>query len=240
MNLYKKDYNKLYHLQDNFLKWWVEFKLPFYLTGGTILGRFYLHHRYSEDLDFFVNRNSEFSKYIVFIKNELQKKYSMDISKTIVTEEFARFFIAESDTFLKLEFVNDVAYRVDKPFESKIGSIDTVKNILSNKLTAIVGRDEPKDIFDIVTISKSYFFNWQEIFCHAKEKAMINEIDVEQRLFSFPASNISNVDWLIEPVDIGIFENQLRIIADDFMLGKDNSLGLEKIRIEDAKLIQDK
>lgn len=25
----------------------------FYLTGGTALAAFYLHHRYSEDLDFF-------------------------------------------------------------------------------------------------------------------------------------------------------------------------------------------
>ncbi|WP_413884945.1 nucleotidyl transferase AbiEii/AbiGii toxin family protein [Candidatus Desulfatibia sp.] len=28
---------------------------PFYLTGGTVLSRCYFHHRYSEDLDFFVN-----------------------------------------------------------------------------------------------------------------------------------------------------------------------------------------
>jgi len=27
----------------------------FYLTGGTALGRHYLHHRYSDDLDLFVN-----------------------------------------------------------------------------------------------------------------------------------------------------------------------------------------
>ena len=62
MNLYKKDYSKLYLLQDKFLSWWVALDLPFYLTGGTALGRFYLNHRYSEDLDFFVNNEPEFSK----------------------------------------------------------------------------------------------------------------------------------------------------------------------------------
>ena len=30
-------------------------KTGFYLTGGTALGRCYLNHRYSDDLDFFVN-----------------------------------------------------------------------------------------------------------------------------------------------------------------------------------------
>ncbi len=29
------------------------FKKHFYLTGGTALAGFYLHHRYSEDLGFF-------------------------------------------------------------------------------------------------------------------------------------------------------------------------------------------
>lgn len=237
MNLYKKDYNNLFLLQDKFLTWWVTFGLPFYLTGGTALGRFYLNHRYSEDLDFFVNNDPDFSKHILFIKNELQKQFKTDISKAIVTAEFARFFIDDNDTFMKLEFVNDVAYRVGNPVKSNQGNIDTVTNILSNKLTAIVGRDEPKDVFDIVTIAANFSFNWQEMFKHAKEKAMINEIDVEQRLFTFPVSNLSNVDWLNKPLDIKIFEQHIRKIADDFMLGYDNSLGKARVRIEDAMLI---
>jgi predicted nucleotidyltransferase component of viral defense system len=237
MNLYKKDYKTLSLLQNRFLNWWGTFGLPFYLTGGTALGRFYLNHRYSEDLDFFVNADPDFSKHILFIKNELQNQFNTDISKAIVTDEFVRFFINDNDTFLKLEFINDVAYRVGNPLKNNLGNIDTVTNILSNKLTAIVGREEPKDVFDIVTIATSFSFNWQEIFNHAKEKAMINEIDVEQRLFTFPVSSLSNADWLIKPIDIGIFEQQIRKIADDFMLGDDNSLGSNKTRIEDAKII---
>ena len=71
MNLYRKDYKLLYLLQNRFLDWWAQFELPFYLTGGTALGRFYLNHRYSEDLDFFVNADPEFSKHILLIKNKL-------------------------------------------------------------------------------------------------------------------------------------------------------------------------
>ncbi|MCX6254828.1 MAG: nucleotidyl transferase AbiEii/AbiGii toxin family protein [Bacteroidia bacterium] len=235
--MYKKDYNNLSLLQDKFLAWWVPFGLPFYLTGGTALGRFYLNHRYSEDLDFFVNADPDFSKHILFIKNELQKEFKTDISKAIVTDEFARFFIDDNDTYLKVEFVNDIAYRSDIPVKSNLGNIDTITNILSNKLTAIVGRDEPKDVFDIVTIATNFSFNWNEMFKHAKEKAMINEIDVEQRLFTFPVSSLSNVDWLNKPLDIKIFEQQLRKIADDFILGSENSLGNKKIGIEDAHIL---
>ena len=237
MNLYKKDYKLLYLFQNRFLKQWAAFGLPFYLSRGTALGRFYLKHRYSDDLDFFVNANNDFQKHILFIKNEIQKEYKTDISKTIVTDEFARFFIEDNEILMKVEFVNDVAYRAGVPLKSNQGNIDTVTNILANKLTAVVGRDEPKDVFDIVTIAAHFSFNWKEIFNHSKEKALLNEIDIEQRLFAFPVSSFSSVDWLIKPVDIAIFEQQLQKIADDFLLGKDNSLGSGKIRIDKATLI---
>jgi predicted nucleotidyltransferase component of viral defense system len=237
MNLYKKDYKLLYKFQNRFLKQWFTLGLPFYLTGGTALGRFYLNHRYSDDLDFFVNASSDFQKHILFIKNELQKEYKTDISKTIVTDEFARFFIEDNEILMKVEFVNDVAYRAGVPLKSNQGNIDTVSNILANKLTAVAGRDEPKDVFDIVTIATHFSFNWKEIFNHSKEKALLNEIDIEQRLFAFPVFSLSTVDWLIKPVDMVIFEQQLQKVADDFLLGKNNSLGSERIRIEDAKII---
>ena len=63
MNSFKKDYRKLYLLQDKFLEWWISLNLPFYLTGGTALGRFYLNHRYSEDLEFFINANELYPEF---------------------------------------------------------------------------------------------------------------------------------------------------------------------------------
>ena len=179
---------------------------------------------------------NDFQKHILFIKNEIQKEYKTDISKTIVTDEFARFFIEDNEILMKVEFVNDVAYRAGVPLKSNQGNIDTVTNILANKLTAVVGRDEPKNVFDIVTIAAHFSFNWKEIFNHSKEKALLNEIDIEQRLFAFPVSSISAVDWLIKPVETGFFKQQLQKIADDFMLGKENSLGTGKPKIEDALL----
>jgi predicted nucleotidyltransferase component of viral defense system len=231
-----KDYNRFYLMQDKFLHWWSSFNLPFYLTGGTALGRFYLQHRYSEDLDFFVNDDPDFSKHILFIKNELQKFFEVDVSKTIVTDEFARFFIYENEAFLKVELVNDLACQAGSPLKTKLGYIDNVTNILSNKISAIVGRDEPKDIYDILSIAENFSFNWKEIFFHTKRKAMVNELDVEQRLFSFPVKTLLDVDWLLKPIDIRLFEQNLRKITDDFILGLDNSLGVNKTNIDEAKI----
>ncbi|MBU4269174.1 MAG: nucleotidyl transferase AbiEii/AbiGii toxin family protein [Acidobacteria bacterium] len=235
MNSSKKDYNKLYHLQDKFLAWWLTLELPFYLTGGTALGRFYLNHRCSEDLDFFINNDSQYQKYISELKNKITARFTVNLQQTLFADDFTRFYIAENDTFLKIELVNDVAYYTGTPAVYPFGMIDTPLNILANKLAAIVGRDEPKDIFDVIHLSLAYSFNWLDIFYHAKQKTVINELDVEQRLISFPVEWLENVNWLKAPLDYATTRKTLRQIADDFLLGLPNSLGKDQIPIELAK-----
>jgi predicted nucleotidyltransferase component of viral defense system len=235
--MFKKDYRKLYLLQDKVLQFWATLNYPFYLTGGTALGRFYLSHRYSEDLDFFTNNDTGFTKHVTSIIDAFKAAFQIEKSKILSTDEFARFFIEVDDTFLKVELVNDVAYRAGNSLKSKLGLIDNPLNILSNKLSAIIGRDEPKDIFDIVWLANSYSFNWIEVFKHTKEKLLVNEIEIEQRLHSFPVQSLENVDWLNDKLNIEIFNKQIKQISDDFMLGRNNSLGESKPSIDKARLI---
>ena len=41
--------------------------------------------------------------------------------------------------------------------------VDTVRNILSNKLCAIVGRDEARDVADLLYIARKRSFAWADI-----------------------------------------------------------------------------
>lgn len=234
MNSSKKDYNSLYLLQDKFLNWWLTLDLPFYLTGGTALGRFYLKHRFSEDLDFFVNADNQYQHYIKQIKDKITSRFSVNIQQSLFADDFTRFFLTDDDDFLKIELINDVDYYAGKNNLFKYGLIDNPLNILSNKLTAIVSRDEPKDMFDIIHLSLKYSFTWPEIFYHAKQKAVINELDVEQRLISFPVEWLKTVNWLPTAVDLASTQNLLNQIANDFFLGKENSLGKNQPHIESA------
>jgi hypothetical protein len=145
--------------------------------------------------------------------------------QSLFSEDFSRIYVAEGGVALKIEFVNDVGYYPGKPYPFRFGLLDTPLNILSNKLTAIVSRDEPKDIFDIVYLSRNYSFNWEQIFYHSKSKSAINEIDVEQRFSTFPVDLLHYVNWLSSPPEIRIFSENLRTIAHDFLLGGENSLG---------------
>lgn len=234
MNLSEKDFRRFYRLQDKFLSWLHGLGVPFYLTGGTALGRFYINHRFSEDLDFFVNCDPFYLKYIAEIKGRIVKSFDINIQQSLFSDDFTRLFIYEDDVSLKIEFVNDIEYYPGKPASFPFGLIDTPLNILSNKLTAVTGRDEPKDIFDIVYISRNYSFNWQDIFYHSKQKSLINELDVEKRLCTFPVELLESVNWLKSPVDKVMFKNDLKQVADDFFLGKDNLLGIKKSPIEYA------
>ena len=54
------------------------------------------------------------------------------------------------------------------------------------------------------------------------------------RLISFPVEWLENVNWLNNPVDIDKTRKILNQIADDFLLGKTNSLGINQTPIEMA------
>ena len=234
MNSSDKDYRQLYLLQDRFLAWLGRFGYPLYLTGGTALSRFYLNHRLSDDLDFFTNSDLNFKNYTSAIYKEVGREFKTDKEQIIVADDFMRFFIEEKELSLKVEFINDVSYRAGVPLDYKYGYIDTPLNILANKITAVCGRDEPKDVFDILSLADNYGFNWKEVFFHSKQKAVVNEIDVVQRLYEFPPELLSTIKYIGDPVDPSTALNKIQQIADDFMLGGDNSLGFGRVEIGSA------
>ena len=86
-------------------------------------------------------------------------------------------------------------------------------------------------------MAQHYKFNWLEVFAEVKNKAIINEIDVEQRIKSFPVLLFQNADWHIFPVDIDLISKGIQTLANDFLLGSDNSLAINKPAIQDAKVI---
>jgi len=233
----EKDYRKLYLTQNKLLLELKPVLSSFYLTGGTALGRFYLNHRFSEDLDFFMNNSDTFNSTLKIVEKVLINNFSLIKNQSVVYENFVRYYIEDNETVLKIEFVNDINYRCGVPNTYQFGLIDTPINILTNKLTAIVGRDEPKDIFDIFSLASHYMFNWMEIFNEVRKKAIINEIDVEQRIKSFPVQLLKKVDWHVQAMDPDDVNNAIQTIANDFFLGSDNSLGANKAVIEDAIVI---
>ena len=138
------DYKKLYDLQDEVLDVIFATENIFYLTGGTCLSRFYKAKRYSDDLDFFTNINNDFSRALREVKIALGEKF--EIIEEVTSKDFVRFKI---NNLLQVDFVNDRVFRYKKTIYLENGyGIDNIENILANKITAVIGRDSAKDIFN--------------------------------------------------------------------------------------------
>ena len=61
-----------------------------------------------------------------------------------------RLVIVEAGVSLKIECINDVPVRVGSArAHPLLGRLDSPENILANKITALIDREEPKDFADI-------------------------------------------------------------------------------------------
>ena len=84
---------KLYPTQNEVLKTLKSLELPFYLTGGTALSRGYFNHRYSDDLDLFVNADKNFLKITETVINKLKEiGFSVEIQPSN-SDSFSRIFL---------------------------------------------------------------------------------------------------------------------------------------------------
>ena len=145
----------------------------------------------------------------------LQKKFTVE---TLVN---AKDFLRIKIDNLKIDFVNDRVYRYGKSNIKDRIAVDNVYNILANKLTAVLGRDEEKDVFDIVSICLMYDFNWADILDAAHEKEGFDDYVLIERLRSFPLVWLKNLK-LIKKTDIT--DKMIDIMCSDIKFKKRNSL----------------
>ncbi len=217
-------FNSLYPLQDKALKIIDGTATGFYLTGGTALSRHYLHHRYSDDLDFFMNAQPDFHQQVDAIIIALNKSFNQSLSASLKEDTFVRLFISEKDVLLKIDFINDVAFHSGNLVASSLFSkTDSLQNILTNKISALP-RDESKDFADLLFIARFLFFNWEQAINEAKQKdTWVNELDISKRLHEFLVDRFKGLKW-IENIDFRKCEEQLAQIALDVLNGADNSV----------------
>ena len=126
-----------------------ELSKSFYWTGGTLLATHYLHHRLSEDLDFFSENHFSFENINPFIQELKQKIGFKQVTSTKIFDRWE--FLLENPEILRLEFVH---YNHEKktlhPREKYLGVfIDSLDDAATNKTMAFIDRTEPKDVFDI-------------------------------------------------------------------------------------------
>ena len=194
----------LYPLQDGVMNIISKCGVRFYLTGGTALSRAYYNHRYSDDLDFFVNDDAEYAEQVKIILSKL-KENGFSWSKTVDFISKSTFTTLKvkwdkSTALLKLDFVNDVANHYGEIIPKDIFyRVDSIQNMLSNKLTAIF-RFAAKDVADIREIALHEKVNWKKAIQEAQQKEAGVDIPiVSDILRGIPKSEFETIAWVKKP-----------------------------------------
>jgi predicted nucleotidyltransferase component of viral defense system len=124
----------------------------FYLTGGTALAEFYLHHRLSEDLDFFSEGEFEPQGISIFLE-KIKKKAK--INKVEFQQSFNRnlFFLDLIDgDKIKTEFTYFPFTRIEKKQKIQDLYIDSLLDIAVNKVFTIYQKPRSRDFIDLYLI----------------------------------------------------------------------------------------
>jgi predicted nucleotidyltransferase component of viral defense system len=175
----------------------------FFLTGGTALSRAYYNHRYSDDLDFFVINDSDYSTQIQEIFAKLKEDGFLwdPHSDFISNKNFTTFKIHwdKTDAELKLDFVNDVASHFGEIIETDVFfRTDSIRNILSNKITCLF-RFAAKDLADLREIALRTKVDWSQAINDARHKEAGIEIPIIcDILRGMPQREFETIAWVKE------------------------------------------
>lgn len=126
----------------------------FYFGGGTALSEYYLHHRKSEDLDFFSLRDIEPILILPYIKisKPIMKYESFDFQTSFNRNIFHMIFTKNKS--LKLEFTYFPFEQIEKPKNINGVRVDTLIDIAVNKVFTISQNPRGRDYFDLYFILK--------------------------------------------------------------------------------------
>lgn len=140
----------------------------FFLTGGTALSVFYLHHRTSVDLDLFTVKKVPLDDIYLWIT----RSWPGETARINQNEFIIQMLIKD----IKVDIVFD-SVSFDEPREKyyfdedKFIMIDSLRNIAASKLTAMVSRREIKDFVDFYYLNKKITaMDLDTIYIHAQRK----------------------------------------------------------------------
>lgn len=152
----------------------------FYLTDGTALAAFYLRHRYSEDLDFFSEKEIDFLNLDAAVKSVQDW---LGIKKIDFQQSFNRnlFFLHFREEILKTEFTYFPFPRIEKRSAGNDFMVDSLLDIAVNKLFTVYQRVHARDYIDLYCIMRQEKFTMADLVRNAKAK----------------------FDWHIDPLQLG-------------------------------------
>jgi hypothetical protein len=146
--------SRLTPFQEEVLGAFFERAKGFYLTGGAALAGFHLGHRETHDLDLFTLAGP-LTDGVEALRN-LARAIGARCEEVQTAPEFRRLVLSRGDDSVVVDLVVERAPQLvaDKPWVGSI-RVDPPEEILANKLCALLGRAEIRDLVDVCALERS-------------------------------------------------------------------------------------
>ena len=194
--------------QKKFLALFPQSKLSsyFYLSGGTALTEFYIPYRYSEDLDFFSEKEFDLPSVTIFLKN-LQKK--LGYKKIDINTSFNRNIIQLifEKNVLKLEFTYYPFPQIESPRIINGVKVDSLLDIAVNKLFTIYQMPRSRDFIDLYMIHRKKGYEISKLIMQAKRKFDWHVDSIKLGAQFLLSKKVKDYPRLIEKVDHKDWQN---------------------------------
>jgi len=180
----------------------------FYLTGGTALTKYYLQHRYSEDLDFFCESDftpQDITPYIYKAKSKLGF-VSFDFQQSFNRNIYQLLF--SNNDFLKVEFTYYPFTQIETVKLDGNIKVDSLLDITVNKVFTISQNPRGRDYFDLYVILNQTNWDITKLLAQARIK----------------------FDWHIDKLQFGSQLLKVTQLMDDPLVQNNSKYDLDSIR----------
>jgi len=191
----------------------------FYLSGGTALAEVYLHHRYSEDLDFFTAEELNLEELKRFSNLVAKKNH---IQKIEFQHGFGlyTFFMKDKQRVNKIDFGQYPFEPIEELVKFNDIKVESLFDIAVNKAHTIAFRPRLRDFIDL--------------YCILQEKKGWTIDDLLQKSFE-------KFEMRVDALQLGTNLIQVKTLADmPVMIKKINLQEVQKFFLEKAKALKTK
>lgn len=209
-------------LKREFLRTWFAEEQRFFLTGGSALGLFYLDHRHSYDLELFTSDEVD-GKEVQNLVLRVASQIGAECQAVRTAPDFHRFRLTRGEEREIIDVVVDRAPQLDTEKARFDGiRVDTLREILANKLTTLLSRTELKDVVDLYFLEQAghdilYAIPDAQAKDGGWEPAMVSMLLDGLHVNELPA-------WMIRALtaeDLQAFLTRLRLAIADLALPRD-------------------
>jgi len=187
---------------------------PFSLTGGAALAAVYLGHRATRDLDLFFHDLAALGRLPEEAAHRLREGgFEAQVQERFAT--FSRILARRGGEVVVVDLVADPVPTLEPPVEQRIGRelvhVDTLREIMANKLCALLGRSELRDLVDLRALLARGHSLPPALGDASKKDSGFSPLQLAWALRGFPVAKVAKAEGLADPevADLERFRSEL-------------------------------